>query len=127
MPDKIFLRHESPETTVITAIAVVTHHEIVAFRHGESPGTFREFLSELQNLVINFAHLLRMGCCTQHQLLINRTDIGLATAHGHSLAIDDELTVLIDHRIARQADNAFDVVQTWILRVTEYRYITTFG
>ncbi len=59
--DKICLGHKSPVATVITVVAVVAHHEVLAFRHRKltfgphRAGTLKNIVHHARQIFLIFA------------------------------------------------------------------------
>ena len=114
--NEVGLRDSLDETAVLAVVAVVTHHEIVAFRHRVD--------TVLHGVRIRDQYVVHAVVQVLDVHGLGRRRIRAAFQFDE-FTVDGQSMVLVDDRIAGQPNNSLDVVDARVLGQTEYDDVTT--
>src|SRR5690606_25583177 len=129
LPAQLALRQRTPKPAVVAAVAVVAHHEILAFRHppfalariehARAPG--------LEHLVGAPRHRLVDEAGPGHVAAAADADIALRLAIGERFAVHVHGVVAVGDDVAGQADHALDPVLIGMVRRAEHHHVAALG
>src|ERR1051325_4304678 len=135
LADDVLIRDEAPDPAVARIVAVVTHHEVVARRHGARKavhivvaitrrraggkhGGGRIVLEKY--FMLDAIERLDVAARELHALA---RQVIVDLPHRHEPPVDGEPLVAVFEAVAGQADHALDVVERRILGIAEHHHI----